>query len=79
MRPITSFRPLLLLRNFLLPDLRSPNTAASLSVTQIGEVDRSTDIFIALLSALVLFLLFTALLLALSHFATLMSVEQELQ
>lgn len=28
MRPITSFRPLSLLRNFLLPDPRSPHTAA---------------------------------------------------
>lgn len=39
----------------------------------LAAVDRSADIFIALLSALTLLLLFTAPLLALSHFAALMS------
>ena len=42
-------------------------------MAQIEKVDRSADIFIALLSALTLLLLFTAPLLSPSHFATLMS------
>ena len=42
-------------------------------MAQIEKVDRSADIFIALLSALTLLLLFTAPFLSPSHFATLMS------
>jgi len=46
-------------------------------MAQIEKVDRSADIFIALLSALALLLLFTASLLSSSHFATLMSAADE--
>lgn len=46
-------------------------------MAQIEEVDRPADIFIALLSALTLLLLFTAPLLSPSHFATLMSAAND--
>lgn len=76
MRPITPFPPSLARTEFSVIRSSLP-PRHHYSMAQIEEVDRPADIFIALLSALTLLLLFTAPLLSPSHFATLMSAAND--